>query len=349
MPYTRRGPRLYYERTGSGEPMLFVTGWMLSAAVFETILPLYAEHFDCITYDNRWAGRSAAPPRPTSIAEMATDATRLLDELGLDSAHVYGISLGGMIALEIALRHPDRVRGLVLTGTSPGGPRAAPPGPRMIGSLVYRLARDVVRQRSIDPPPISAFLFTPEFPERHPERASELLEPFGRHRVTPWGAAAQTLATVFHETVSRLPEMQAPTLLMHGGRDSMAPRANSRIMAGLIPDAELIVVPDSGHAFPLERPELSLELLLGWLERHSPIPAGRPRTGPSARLEPLTRALGLPIGMLRTGQGLLARVVEGASGRRRELTRGEAPESPVEQIAELPSEDGRGVEVQARS
>ncbi|MEJ7718700.1 MAG: alpha/beta hydrolase [Thermoleophilaceae bacterium] len=126
------------------------------------------------------------------------------------------------------------------------------------------------------------------------------------------GAAAQTLATVYHETVSRLPQMQAPTLLMHGGRDSMSPLANSRILAGLIPDAELIVVPDSGHAFPLERPELSLELMLGWLNRRSPIPAGRPRTGLSARLEPLTRAFGLPIGVLRTGHGLIVGGVDGS-------------------------------------
>jgi hypothetical protein len=120
-------------------------------------------------------------------------------------------------------------------------------------------------------------------------------------------------------------------------------------LAGLIPDAELIIVPDSGHAFSLERPELSLELMLGWLNRRSPIPAGRPRTGLSARLEPLTRAFGLPIGVLRTGHGLIVGGVDGVSGRRRQLTRGEAPESPVEQIAELPSEDARAVEVQARA
>lgn len=340
MPYTRRGPRIYYERSGSGEPMLFVTGWMLSAAVFETVLPHYEEHFDCIVFDNRWAGRSAAPPRPTSIPELATDATRVLDELGLDSAHVYGISLGGMIAVELALRHPDRVRGLVLVGTTPGGPRGAPPGPRMLGSLVYRLGRDVVGQRlRIDPPPISAALFTPEFPKRHPERAAELLEPFGRHRVTPWGALAQTLATVYHETVSRLPQMQAPTLLLHGGRDSMSPIANSRIMAALIPDAELVIIPNTGHGVPLERPELSVELLMEWMERHSPIAAGLRRVGPSQRVEPLTRALGLPIGVLRTGDALVRRGAEMVTGRRRKLTRGQALTSPRERVAELPSED----------
>ena len=91
---------------------------------------------------------------------------------------------------------------------------------------------------------------------------------------------------------------------MHGERDAMAPISNARLLADEIPDAELAIVPGSGHAFLLERPEASLELLTDWLDARSPIAAGAPRTGVAARAEPLTRALGLPIGAARTGASL---------------------------------------------
>src|ERR1700704_3219533 len=88
MPHADIRPKLWYERHGAGDPMLFVTGFGISCAVFEPVLDLYAQRFECVTYDNRYSGRSAAPLRPTSIPELAADAVRLLDALELSSAHV---------------------------------------------------------------------------------------------------------------------------------------------------------------------------------------------------------------------------------------------------------------------
>ena len=128
MPRIRvNGVALHHERRGGGEPLLLVTGFTISAAVFEPVLELYGGRIECITYDNRGSGRSGAPLRPTSMAELAADAAGLLRELGVESAHVCGLSMGGMIAQELAIRFPERVRGLVLGGTTPGGPRAARP------------------------------------------------------------------------------------------------------------------------------------------------------------------------------------------------------------------------------
>ena len=103
--------------------------------MFEPVLDLYGERFECIIYDNRGSGRTGAPLRPTSMAELAADAAGLLRELGVESAHVCGLSMGGMIAQELAIRFPERVRGLVLGGTTPGGPRAARPALRELGAL----------------------------------------------------------------------------------------------------------------------------------------------------------------------------------------------------------------------
>ena len=256
-------------RHGSGEPLLFLTGFAISSAVFKPVLDQYASRFECILYDHRGG-------LTTSMPSLAADAAGVLRSLGHSSAHVYGISMGGMVAQELALRFPERVRGLVLAGTTPGGPRAFRPA-----------AAELVRGR---------FLFSPAFRREHPERVRELLRYFELRPSALW---SHWWATVYHDTVSRLGQIQAPTLVMHGSEDAMSPVDNARLLAARIPDAELLIVGGAGHAFPLERPRESFEAVARFLDR--PIAAGRRRTGVVARAEPFTRAFGLPIGAARTG------------------------------------------------
>jgi len=279
-----------------------ITGFAISAAVFDPVLPLYEQHFECIVYDNRGSGRSQATAWPMSIPQLAGDAARLLDALSIDSAHVCGVSMGGMIAQELAIRFPERVRGLILGGTTPGGPRAVRPS---LGELAALLGQSVGALRRPGRPWLSAMLFTDTFRREHPERVRELLAYFARHRASPPGLAAHWWATVYHDTVSRLDRIQAPTLVLHGEHDALSPLANARLLASAIPDAQLVIVPRSGHAFALERPEESLAIVLQWLRARAPIAAGVPNAGLRARAEPLTRALGLPVGAIRTGASLL--------------------------------------------
>ncbi len=298
MPYALRHPRLYYERHGAGEPLLLITGFTISAAVFDPVLGLYSKRFECLTYDNRGSGRSGSPLRLTSMPELAADAARLLDALEVDSAHVYGVSMGGMIAQELAIRFPERVRGLILGGTTAGGPRAVRPALRELAVLG---AGTVGGLRQPGRPWMAAALFSPAFRREHPDEVRALLRHFTRHRARPQGYAAHWWATVYHDTVSRLGRIQAPTLVMHGEHDAMSPLGNARLLAERIPDAELAIVPAAGHAYALERPEESFALLTDWLERRGPIAPGSSRTGLAARLEPFTRPFGLPVGALRTG------------------------------------------------
>jgi 3-oxoadipate enol-lactonase len=302
MPYARTRPRLWFERAGQGPPLLCITGFAISCAVFEPVLPLYAERFDCITYDNRCSGRSATPIRPTSIPELAADGVALLDALGISSAHVYGVSMGGMIAQELALRFPERVRGLVLGCTSPGGPRAVRPSLRKIRALAQPTRGELLDPARGWP---AALLFSAEFRRTRPDEVRRLLELFTRHPPPPHGVSAHWWASFFHDTVSRLDQIRAPTLVLHGEVDAMAPVANAQLLAERIPDAELGVLPGTGHAYPLERPHESMELLTEWLSRREPIAPGTARAGALAAAEPLTRVFGLPIGMARTGLSLL--------------------------------------------
>jgi 3-oxoadipate enol-lactonase len=300
------GARLYYEEHGAGEPLLLITGFTISAAVFEPVLDRYAERFRCIVYDNRGAGRTRAPRRPTAMPELAADAAGLLERLGVESAHVYGLSMGGMVAQELALRFPERVRGLVLGGTTPGGPRAARPALGELSALAGGGRRGW----------LAGALFSPAFRREHPERVRELLAYFARHPATADGLLAHWWATVYHDTTARLGRIQAPTLVMHGECDALAPLANARVLAARIPDAELAIVPGAGHAYALERPETSYRLLTAWLDRRGVIAPGAPRRGVLARAEPLTRPFGLPVGAARTGGSLAALAAEKIMNRR---------------------------------
>lgn len=297
-----RGPsatRLHVQREGSGEPLLWITGFAISSEIFSPVIHTYAADFDCVRYDNRGAGRSPAPWRVTSIPELAGDAVRLLDALGIDSAHVYGLSMGGMVAQELAIRFPDRVRGLVLGATSHGGPRAVLPSPRIAAALTSRGAPAAVRAELV-----GRAVFSEQFRAQEPALVQRYLGLLGQHRSSARGLVSHLTAATYHDTRARLGRITAPTLVMHGGADQLTPVANARLLAGAIPGAELAVLPGCGHGYLLEQPEESHRRFDAWLGARSPVTPGPPLTRLAASTEPLTRHLGLAVGMLRTGRSL---------------------------------------------
>ena len=293
--------RLHVERHGSGEPLLWITGFAISSEIFSPVIDTYAAEFDCIRYDNRGAGRSPAPWRVTSIPELAGDAVRLLDALGVDSAHVYGMSMGGMVAQEVAIRFPDRVRALVLGCTSHGGPRAVLPSPKVAAALTARGAPAELRAQLV-----GRALFSEEFRMREPALARRYLGLLAQHRTSARGLVSHLAASTYHDTRARLGRIVAPTLVLHGDRDALTPPANARLLADAIPDATLGWLHGAGHGYLLEQPQESHRLFTSWLAARSPVPPGPPLSGLAARSEPLTRHLGLPVGMLRTARSLAA-------------------------------------------
>ena len=297
-----RGPtatRLHVQREGNGEPLLWITGFAISSEIFSPVIDTYAAEFDCVRYDNRGAGRSPAPWRITSIPELAGDAVRLMDALGIDSAHVYGLSMGGMVAQEVAIRFPDRVRSLVLGCTTHGGPRAVLPSPKVAAALTARGAPAELRVQLL-----GRALFSEDFRLREPALVRRYLGLLNAHRTSARGAVSHLAASAYHDTRARLGRIAAPTLVLHGDRDVLTPPANARLLADAIPDATLALVRGTGHAYLLEQPQESHRLFLDWLRPRSPVPSGRPLTGIAARSEPLTRHLGLQVGMLRTARSL---------------------------------------------
>jgi len=292
---TPGSPGLFFRDEGAGEPVLLITGWTISSAVFDPVARLYTPHVRCIAYDHRGSGRSAAWLGPVSMAMLAADAARVLDACDVRNAHVVGVSMGAMVALELALRMPDRVRSLVLVGGGPGGPMTMIPSVVGATRTVGELVADSVRRGRPWPAPA---LFSRRFRDEQPQRVEELVRSFGVHRAPPWTAWWQTLATSCFARHESLRHVRSPTLILHGDEDVMSPLDNAMTLARGIPGARLHIERGAGHAVPLERADACAALLLDWFGDHArSIPLTR--GGWHRATERVTRPFALQAGALR--------------------------------------------------
>src|SRR5271163_748926 len=136
MPFTEnQAAKIYWDEQGSGEPSLLIMGLSYPSYMWHRTRPLLAKSYRTIAFDNRGIGQSDVPAGVYPIALMASDAAAVLDAAGLERAHIFGTSMGGMIAQEFALQYPERVRSVILGCTSPGGPNAAPTAPEALQAL----------------------------------------------------------------------------------------------------------------------------------------------------------------------------------------------------------------------
>jgi 3-oxoadipate enol-lactonase len=247
----RRGRvSLHWESTGKGPPVLLIMGLGMNATGWWRTVPVLSRRFRVIAFDNRGTGRSSALSGSYSTEAMADDAAAVLDAAEVDDAHVYGFSLGGMVAQLLALRHPERVRSLVLGATHAGGMRAQRADPQTIAFF---------RRRAVLPAEEAAWAsvpygYGPTFRREHAGHIGEDIAQRLRFPIERRAYRAQLGAAFMHDSFRRLDSIAAPTLVVHGEVDRMVPVRNAELMAERIPDARLHVLPDVGHFYPTEEP-----------------------------------------------------------------------------------------------
>lgn len=255
------GINIYYEETGTGQPVVLITGLEDNALVWDAQVPALARRYRVVRFDNRGAGRSDAPPGPYSIRQMADDTAGLMDHLGIQCAHVVGHSMGGMIAQELALAYPERVGRLV-----PLASLARLPGTFAawleFGKLGYQLRLDPRTFALYGMP----WVFSPAL-FQEPKRAMATLDGLmaNPYPITAQGFAGQAAAVEVFNVFDRLPEIKSPTLALVGADDILTPPCCSEEIAAHVPAGRLQVLPRGGHGVILEYPDEANAALLAFL------------------------------------------------------------------------------------
>jgi 3-oxoadipate enol-lactonase len=251
------GTELYYERAGEGEPLLLIQGMSATHLAWgRPFLSGLEPNFDCVIFDNRGMGRSGKAELPFTVADMAGDAVALLDALGIENAHVVGISMGGTIAQELALAHPERIRTLTLGATFCGGPESSLMAPEDLQMLGAAYA-------SGDPEQVFRAMWEINISPAHRADDSrfDAFREMGSTLPAPRPVVTQQMrACAEHDTSTRLDRIDLPTLVVHGTADRLIKVDNGKLIARLIP-APIELLEDVGHMFWWEQPERSAELI----------------------------------------------------------------------------------------
>jgi 3-oxoadipate enol-lactonase len=256
------GVDLEYEVQGTGTPLVLIHGAQGDRSMFAAIAPLFAAHHQVLTFDQRGSGRSEKPDMDYSIAMLADDTATLMDHVGFSSAHIIGVSMGGMIAQEFALRHPHKTRALVLGCTTPGGSHAVPLG----GGALARAYSTQPMSAEERGRALAEACFTKGYIETHPEVIPAMIESRRQRPIEPTALGHRMKAAHAHDTYDRLPRITAPTLVITGKDDVLISWENSRILADRIPGAKYVLLEPAGHIFWVEQKEKSLGEIRAFLQ-----------------------------------------------------------------------------------
>lgn len=255
MPFVDvRDLRMYYEKRGTGPRLLLINGTGGDLRKSPNILDLpFTARFETVSYDQRGMGQTSVPEGPYTMADYADDAAALLDHLGWDSCLVLGYSFGGMVAQELALRHPDRVQRLVLACTSSGGAGGA-------SYPLHELAELPPEEHAVRILEISDIRLNADWRERNPDKLRALIDQrlaeqrrFAHEPGRAEGMQRQLEARAGHDTYDRLPRLDIPVFVCGGRYDGLAPPERLEALAARLPRASLEFF-EGGHLFTQQDP-----------------------------------------------------------------------------------------------
>ena len=263
MPKVRvNGIEMYYEVIGAGEPLVLIMGFGGDHLAWAFQAHAFAERYRVVTFDNRGVGQTDSPDGPYTIRTMADDTAALMEALGIERAHVIGASMGGMIAQELALAHPHRVRTLHLACTM------ARPDTHMKALLATWREMHMVLGRESLMRAVALWLFSFRTYDARPEFIDMVIQtalanPYPQSAAGFFGQAAAIEA---HDTLARLPGIRCPTLVTVAEEDLLVPPRFSRELVARIPGAALRAVVEAGHVYFWEQPDAFNNLCLEFLK-----------------------------------------------------------------------------------
>jgi pimeloyl-ACP methyl ester carboxylesterase len=252
------GAQLAVSVAGDGPPLLLIPGLGATRVVFDPLLALLTPTFQVAVYDQRGIGDSQQTPGPYTTEQLGDDAAAVLDGLAIEHVAVMGASFGGLVAQQLAIRHPQRITALLLAATGPGSaPLASRPDPAAAAALLGRGARtaeDAYRMAC-------TVLYSRRFQEEHADFIEKQVRDRARRPVAARAFQAQLAASQGHDVWDTLPSIAAPTLVLHGGEDAVMPLANAKLLCDRIPGAVLDVFDGAGHLFFHEQPQRTADAM----------------------------------------------------------------------------------------
>lgn len=257
------GINLYYEIHGEGPNLVLIEGLGYHSWMWYRQVPDFARHFRTLVYDNRGVGKSDKPPGPYNHRENADDLAALLDHLGWERTHVLGVSMGGFIAQEFALAYPQRLDRLVLVVTGFGGKNMVPVSPEALKAMTPDPGM-TYEQRIRAGMPVA--FGDPTWPDLHREEFEQMVAWRMEQPQPPEAALAQVMAGLSFDVEARLPEINAPVLVIAGERDAVVPPRNAELLAAALPHATLHIIPGAGHLVNVEAADRFNHEVIAFLE-----------------------------------------------------------------------------------
>lgn len=255
---------IYYETYGTGEPLLLIEGFSYASWMWYKQVSELSKHYQVIVFDNRGVGKSDKPDSPYSIGMMADDAAALLHALGVNKAHVLGVSMGGYIAQSLAYSYPQLVQSLILCCTSFGGPKAVP--------LPQETAEIINNTAGLDQEQIlykgMSVAFTKEYFISHQDEVKKIIEWRLANPQPPYARKHQANAVSQANLEEYTQQIKIPTLIMTGTADRVIPAENSRLLTRAIKGAILIEFPGQGHLFFMEKAGDVNGEIISFLQQH---------------------------------------------------------------------------------
>lgn len=260
MPYAQvNDVNLYYEIHGEGDPVVLICGLGSQLQSWATQVPIYSKHFKVIVFDNRGSGKSDKPEQGYLTSDMADDTAALMEHLEIESAHIVGKSMGGMIAQWLAINYPDKVKKLILACSSASRDE--------VGNEILRMGREIATKVGTKAVWLmSLYLgYNREYIEENLGNIKEIMSTLPEDPDVLKGYIGQSYACQGHNAVDLLNQISSETLVILGETDLIASPKRSKVLADLIPNSELKVFPGVGHGFWREKQQEVDDLVLDFL------------------------------------------------------------------------------------
>jgi len=256
-----------YDLEGYGQPFVLLHGGQGDRETFDNIFPDLAKKFTVLNFDQRGSGNSSKPDAEYTISQIADDTAALMEEVGFEKAHVFGVSMGGLIAEALAIEHPSKVQSVILGCTLPGS---------WEHTIKMNHSEDVAvafsTDESLDPKTRAQALartaFAPGYMERHPEIVEILIEQRRNKPIDKTGLGHRLAAVRTFAAYDQLSQITCPALIITGKEDQLVDWHNSHLLKEKIPQAKLVTLEQAGHLFWVEQKEKTLDAIFQFISNH---------------------------------------------------------------------------------